>query len=102
VSIGFCKVETDDVPSIEDHVIRLLNRRVRSARSPEAFQPDVAEISSQEGAPVENRTSGVKKVIIMGAAGRDFHNFNVVYRNNPGYRVVGCADTQHCGTFVSW
>jgi predicted GTPase len=29
-----------------------------------------------------------KKVIIMGAAGRDFHNFNVFFRNNPQYRVV--------------
>jgi len=28
------------------------------------------------------------KVIIMGAAGRDFHNFNVVYRSNPNYQVV--------------
>jgi predicted GTPase len=28
-----------------------------------------------------------KKVIIMGAAGRDFHNFNVYFRNNPDYRV---------------
>jgi len=26
-------------------------------------------------------------VIIMGAAGRDFHNFNVLFRNNPLYRV---------------
>ncbi|MFA6582832.1 MAG: cyclic 2,3-diphosphoglycerate synthase [Elusimicrobiaceae bacterium] len=29
-----------------------------------------------------------KKVIIMGAAGRDFHNFNVVFRDNPAYEVV--------------
>jgi len=29
-----------------------------------------------------------KKVIIMGAAGRDFHNFNTVYRNNKDYEVV--------------
>jgi predicted GTPase len=29
----------------------------------------------------------VKKVIIMGAAGRDFHNFNVYFRKNPLYRV---------------
>lgn len=29
-----------------------------------------------------------KKVIIMGAAGRDFHNFNVYFRNNPAYKVV--------------
>ena len=28
------------------------------------------------------------RVLIMGAAGRDFHNFNVVYRNNPYYKVV--------------
>ncbi len=28
------------------------------------------------------------KVIIMGALGRDFHNFNMVYRNNPKYEVV--------------
>ena len=28
-----------------------------------------------------------EKVIIMGAAGRDFHNFNVYFRNNPRYKV---------------
>jgi predicted GTPase len=34
------------------------------------------------------------KVIIMGAAGRDFHNFNVYYRNNPNYEVVAFTATQ--------
>jgi predicted GTPase len=29
-----------------------------------------------------------RKVIIMGAAGRDFHNFNVFFRDNPDYEVV--------------
>ena len=29
-----------------------------------------------------------KKVLIMGAAGRDFHNFNVCYRDNPECEVV--------------
>jgi predicted GTPase len=33
-------------------------------------------------------------VIIMGAAGRDFHNFNVFYRNNPQYNVVAFTATQ--------
>src|SRR6266852_2051825 len=28
----------------------------------------------------------MKRVIIMGAAGRDFHNFNLVYRNSPDYQ----------------
>jgi predicted GTPase len=35
-----------------------------------------------------------KKVIIMGAAGRDFHNFNVYFRNNPSYEVVAFTATQ--------
>ncbi len=34
------------------------------------------------------------KVIILGAAGRDFHNFNCVYRNNPTYEVVAFTATQ--------
>ncbi len=32
--------------------------------------------------------------IIMGAAGRDFHNFNVCFRDNPDYRVVAFTATQ--------
>jgi predicted GTPase len=36
----------------------------------------------------------MKKVIIMGAAGRDFHNFNVFFRNDPSYRVVAFTATQ--------
>ncbi|WP_341328683.1 cyclic 2,3-diphosphoglycerate synthase [Methylotuvimicrobium sp. KM2] len=35
-----------------------------------------------------------KKIVIMGAAGRDFHNFNVVYRNNPGSEVVAFTAAQ--------
>ncbi|MCD6481500.1 MAG: GTPase [Thermoplasmata archaeon] len=35
-----------------------------------------------------------KKVIIMGAAGRDFHNFNVFYRDNEEYEVVAFTATQ--------
>jgi len=34
------------------------------------------------------------KVIIMGAAGRDFHNFNTVFRNNDAYAVVAFTATQ--------
>ncbi|MDD3748527.1 MAG: cyclic 2,3-diphosphoglycerate synthase [Candidatus Bipolaricaulis anaerobius] len=34
------------------------------------------------------------KVIIMGAAGRDFHNFNVVFRDNDAYEVVAFTATQ--------
>jgi predicted GTPase len=34
------------------------------------------------------------KVIIMGAAGRDFHDFNVVYRDDPSTEVVAFTATQ--------
>ena len=34
------------------------------------------------------------KVVIMGAAGRDFHDFNVVYRDDPGAEVVAFTATQ--------
>lgn len=36
----------------------------------------------------------MKKAIIMGAAGRDFHNFNVYFRDNEYYQVVGFTATQ--------
>jgi predicted GTPase len=36
----------------------------------------------------------VKKVIIIGAAGRDFHNFNTMFRDNPAYNVVAFTATQ--------
>ncbi len=35
-----------------------------------------------------------RRVIILGAAGRDFHNFNVYFRDNPAYRVVAFTATQ--------
>jgi len=35
-----------------------------------------------------------KNVLIMGAAGRDFHNFNLYYRNNKDYNVVAFTATQ--------
>ncbi|HNT32919.1 MAG TPA: cyclic 2,3-diphosphoglycerate synthase, partial [Candidatus Aminicenantes bacterium] len=33
-------------------------------------------------------------VIIMGAAGRDFHNFNTYFRDNPNFKVVAFTATQ--------
>jgi predicted GTPase len=35
-----------------------------------------------------------RRVVIVGAAGRDFHNFNVVYRDDPSVRVVAFTATQ--------
>ena len=35
-----------------------------------------------------------KRIVIMGAAGRDFHNFNVYFRDNEEYEVVAFTATQ--------
>jgi|SRR5690554_979508 len=35
-----------------------------------------------------------KNILIMGAAGRDFHNFNTIYRDNDEYNVVAFTATQ--------
>lgn len=35
-----------------------------------------------------------QRVIIMGAAGRDFHNFNAYFRGNPDYEVVAFTAAQ--------
>ena len=34
------------------------------------------------------------RILIMGAAGRDFHNFNTFYRDNDQYEVVAFTATQ--------
>ena len=36
----------------------------------------------------------LKNVLIMGAAGRDFHNYNVYFKNNPNYKVCCFTATQ--------
>src|SRR5689334_7706284 len=35
-----------------------------------------------------------RRILIAGAAGRDFHNFNVLYRDRPEYTVVAFTATQ--------
>ena len=42
------------------------------------------------GSPTNER----RRVLIVGAAGRDFHNFNVKYRDDPSFEVVGFTATQ--------
>jgi hypothetical protein len=45
--------------------------------------------------PGKSRLGALKySLIIMGAAGRDFHNFNVFFRDNPDYHVVAFTATQ--------
>lgn len=36
----------------------------------------------------------MEKVLILGAGGRDFHNFNTFFRDNPSYRVIAFTATQ--------
>src|SRR5512141_570626 len=48
----------------------------------------------QNPTPQESVPMSRIKVIIMGAAGRDFHNFNTVFRDNDAYEVVAFTATQ--------
>jgi predicted GTPase len=43
---------------------------------------------------VSVRVMGRKRILIMGAAGRDFHNFNVLYREDESVEVVAFTATQ--------
>ena len=40
------------------------------------------------------KDGAVRTVIILGAAGRDFHDFNVVFRSDPRYRVLAFTAAQ--------
>lgn len=43
---------------------------------------------------MSEREAGAKRVLILGAAGRDFHDFNTCFRDDPGARVVGFTAAQ--------
>lgn len=46
---------------------------------------------------MENQRRSPTRIAIMGAAGRDFHNFNQVYRHNPEVKVVAFTAAQISG-----
>jgi len=47
--------------------------------------------------PLNQAAQTRTRLVIMGAAGRDFHNFNLVYRDNPQTEVVAFTATQISG-----
>ncbi len=58
--------------------------RARPEEGASLFRPDAQEMAL--GRPI--------RVVIMGAGGRDFHNFNVFFRSNPEYKVVAFTAAQ--------
>ncbi len=79
-------------------------REQRATASPgETWKPEATAVQPGkllffrrllEGAAPARYTSAVANIIIMGAAGRDFHNFNVVYRHSRRDRVVAFTAAQ--------
>jgi predicted GTPase len=54
-------------------------------------------MASRPSAPTASeagRRGDTRRVLILGAAGRDFHDFNVVYRDDPTTRVVAFTAAQ--------
>jgi predicted GTPase len=56
--------------------------------------PRSEPVSRPPDAAEDFMASPVRKVVILGAAGRDFHNFNTVFRDDPSHRVVAFTATQ--------
>jgi predicted GTPase len=51
---------------------------------------------------IDEKAKSPRKVIILGAAGRDFHNFNMVFRDDPDFEVVAFTATQIPGIENRW
>jgi len=58
------------------------------------------QLTTDQGDPERHRTDGstkeirMRKLIIMGAGGRDFHNFNVAFRDDPETEIVAFTAAQ--------
>ena len=59
------------------------------SRTP-AVDPAATENAMSASASAQSR----ERVVILGAAGRDFHDFNLMYRDDPGVEVVAFTATQ--------
>ena len=57
-------------------------------------RPSGPTASSGDRSPAVVRAEVPRRILILGAAGRDFHNFNVVFRDDPGSIVVGFTAAQ--------
>jgi predicted GTPase len=51
-------------------------------------------VTDRGGGGARASDKGVRTVIILGAAGRDFHDFNVVFRSDPHYQVLAFTAAQ--------
>ena len=50
--------------------------------------------SDDSSATRARRAAAPRRILVLGAAGRDFHNFNVLYRDDPSVEVVGFTAAQ--------
>ena len=55
---------------------------------------DASNVFQGQTGETSTNPSNRERVLIMGAAGRDFHNFNVCFRDNPEYEVVAFTAAQ--------
>jgi predicted GTPase len=51
-------------------------------------------MASLPSAPIASEPAPARRIVILGAAGRDFHDFNVVYRDSPGTCVLAFTTAQ--------
>jgi predicted GTPase len=65
-----------------------------TSRRSGADRPARAGTPRPARATIDKEAATMRTVVIMGAGGRDFHDFNIVFRNDPGTRVVAFTATQ--------
>jgi hypothetical protein len=62
---------------------------------PISLHPSREELTTLLGQSLDSsRQKSRIRIVIMGAAGRDFHNFNRVYRDDPDVEVVAFTAAQ--------
>ncbi|EWT00403.1 GTPase [Intrasporangium oryzae NRRL B-24470] len=59
---------------------------------PPLTAPEPSHAAASDGGPHDRPAP--RRVVILGAAGRDFHDFNVLFRGDPAYEVVAFTATQ--------
>src|SRR5262245_36893758 len=88
-----CLLSNGSVHSTDSsHLVGDCFVRFRCCRTPRHLRP--GQVSTRLAMTESRRPYMPIKTLIMGAAGRDFHNFNTFFRGNKDYEVVAFTATQ--------
>ena len=79
---------------VSRHLLSGLLQHRRSIASGGSRTPAVDPAATENAMSASASAQSRERVVILGAAGRDFHDFNLMYRDDPGVEVVAFTATQ--------